>query len=95
MTYTIDRFEDGGLAVLETDAGESVMVPRAQVPPEAREGDVLLELDGRLASGIGVSTDILEAAGKAYLRALSIALDNAVSEAERVLEAEAKKTPTP
>jgi 2-isopropylmalate synthase len=59
------------------------------------EVHVLLELDGRLASGIGVSTDILEAAGKAYLRALSIALDNAVSEAEHVLEAEAKKTPTP
>jgi 2-isopropylmalate synthase len=59
------------------------------------EVNVLLELDGRLASGIGVSTDILEASGKAYLRALSNALDNAVSEAERVLEAEAKKTPTP
>jgi hypothetical protein len=42
-----------------------------------------------------VSTDILEASGKAYLRALSNALDNAVSEAERVLEQEAKKTPTP
>ena len=59
------------------------------------EVNVLLELDGRLSSGIGVSTDILEASGKAYLRAISNALDNAVSEAERVLEAEAKKTPTP
>src|SRR6201999_2866802 len=35
------------------------------------ETTVLLELDGRVASGAGVSTDILEAAGKAYLRALS------------------------
>ena len=35
------------------------------------EVTVLLELDGRTASGAGVSTDILEAAGKAYLRALS------------------------
>ena len=51
MNYTIDRFEDGGLAVLETDAGESVMVPRAQVPPEAREGDVLLELDASVIDG--------------------------------------------
>lgn len=44
MPYTIDRFEDNGLAVLETDSGESVLVPRAHVPPEAREGDVLVEL---------------------------------------------------
>ncbi|HEX2125184.1 MAG TPA: 2-isopropylmalate synthase [Thermoleophilaceae bacterium] len=38
------------------------------------EVTVLLELDGTLASGVGVSTDILEASGKAYLRALSNAL---------------------
>jgi 2-isopropylmalate synthase len=60
------------------------------------EVTVLLELGGRLASGAGVSTDILEASGKAYLRALSNALsDDAVAEAERVLEREARKTPTP
>jgi 2-isopropylmalate synthase len=54
------------------------------------EVTVLLELHGRLASGVGVSTDILEASGKAYLRALSSALgDDAVAEAERVLEREA------
>jgi hypothetical protein len=42
-----------------------------------------------------VSTDILEASGKAYLRALSNALsDDAVAEAERVLEREAR-APTP
>src|SRR5205085_7148629 len=35
------------------------------------EVTVLLELDGELASGQGVSTDILEASGRAYLRALS------------------------
>ena len=57
---------------------------------------IQLELDGRLASGAGVSTDILEASGKAYLRALSNALsDDAVAEAEHVLERESKKTPTP
>ncbi|MDQ3936560.1 MAG: 2-isopropylmalate synthase [Actinomycetota bacterium] len=38
------------------------------------EVSVLLELNGRIASGAGVSTDILEASGKAYLRALSNAL---------------------
>ena len=48
------------------------------------EVTVLLELDGHLASGVGVSTDILEASGKAYLRALSNVLsDDAVAEAER------------
>lgn len=44
MTYTIDRFEDNDLAVLETDAGKSVTVPRLYIPPQAREGDVLVEL---------------------------------------------------
>ena len=42
------------------------------------EVTVLLELDGRLASGQGVSTDILEASGRAYLRALSNALAGAL-----------------
>jgi 2-isopropylmalate synthase len=59
------------------------------------EVTVLLELDGRLASGAGVSTDILEASGRAYLRALSNALaESAAAEAEHHLEA-ASKTPTP
>jgi 2-isopropylmalate synthase len=57
------------------------------------EVTVLLELDGRTAAGTGVSTDILEASGKAYLRALSSALsDDAVAEAERVLEESWPKT---
>jgi 2-isopropylmalate synthase len=56
---------------------------------------VLLELDGRLATGVGVSTDILEASGKAYLRALSNLLDvSAAAEAEHHLE-QAAKSPTP
>jgi 2-isopropylmalate synthase len=38
------------------------------------EVTVLLELEGVLASGQGVSTDILEASGRAYLRALANAL---------------------
>ncbi len=42
--FTIDRFEDNDLVVLETDNGTSMDVPRAHVPPEAREGDVLVEL---------------------------------------------------
>jgi len=34
---------------------------------------VVLELDGQSASGQGVATDILEAGGRAYVRALSVA----------------------
>ncbi len=67
------------------------------------EVTVLLELNGALASGVGVSTDILEASGKAYLRALSTALakaeqdwgGSAAEEAEAHLEREQRSTPTP
>jgi 2-isopropylmalate synthase len=61
------------------------------------EVTVVLELGGRLASGVGVSTDILEASGKAYLRALSNAVaESPEAEAERHPErAEAARTPTP
>ena len=38
------------------------------------EVSLLIELDGKLASGQGVSTDTIEASGRAYLRALSNAL---------------------
>jgi 2-isopropylmalate synthase len=58
------------------------------------EVTVLLELDGQVASGAGVSTDILEASGKAYLRAISnVRSDDAVAEAERLLEQEARSAP--
>jgi 2-isopropylmalate synthase len=56
------------------------------------EVTVLLELDGILASGVGVSTDILEAAGKAYLRALSNALAEEAAPEEAVAP-EAVATP--
>ena len=64
------------------------------------ETTVLLELDGVTAQGQGVSTDILEASGRAYLRALSNALANsAAAEAEHHLarspEAERAVEPTP
>ena len=59
------------------------------------EVTVLLELDGKLASGQGVSTDILEASGKAYLRALSNAqADSPVAEAEHHLRAETEAAPS-
>src|SRR5213078_3199157 len=43
------------------------------------EVTVLLELNGFLASGQGVSTDILEASGRAYLRALSNGLSESAA----------------
>jgi 2-isopropylmalate synthase len=60
------------------------------------EVTVLLEYQGQLASGQGVSTDILEASGRAYLRALTNALANAsaAEEAESEVE-EPAPTPTP
>jgi 2-isopropylmalate synthase len=59
------------------------------------EVTVLLEYHGKTVSGAGVSTDILEASGRAYLRALTNALgDSPVVEAEHHLE-EAARTPAP
>ena len=51
------------------------------------EVTVMLRAHGRLASGQGVSTDIIEASARAYVRALSNALDGAaVREAESVAD---------
>src|SRR3954447_12926275 len=57
------------------------------------ETSVLLELDGQLSSGQGVSTDILEASGRAYLRALSNALAARERAGESEPEAVAATTP--
>jgi 2-isopropylmalate synthase len=55
------------------------------------ETSVVLEVDGRTASGQGVATDILEAAARAYVRALTAAAqrERAAAEARKEL------TPTP
>jgi 2-isopropylmalate synthase len=56
---------------------------------------VVLRADGRTASGQGVSTDIIEASGRAYVRALSNLLDgSAIAEAEEAT-ADAVKEHTP
>ena len=39
--YTLDRFEDNGWAVLETPEGTMLDVPRAWLPTNASEGDLL------------------------------------------------------
>ncbi len=59
------------------------------------EVTVMLRVDDRLASGQGVSTDIIEASARAYVRALSNAIDGAaVREAESVV-AESARAPLP
>ena len=57
------------------------------------EVTVMLRAHGRLASGQGVATDILEASARAYVRALSNALEGAaVREAEEVAADAASRT---
>jgi 2-isopropylmalate synthase len=60
------------------------------------EVTVMLRAHGRLASGQGVATDILEASARAYVRALSNALEGAaVREAEGVTASAASEPATP
>jgi 2-isopropylmalate synthase len=60
------------------------------------EVTVMLRAHGRLASGQGVATDILEASARAYVRALSNALEGAaVREAEDVTARAASEPATP
>jgi 2-isopropylmalate synthase len=58
---------------------------------------VMLRVAGRLATGQGVATDILEASARAYVRALSNALEGAaIREAEAATaEAAVERTPGP
>jgi 2-isopropylmalate synthase len=61
------------------------------------EVTVVLRASGRLATGQGVATDILEASARAYVRALSNALEGAaIREAEEATaEASTERTPGP
>jgi 2-isopropylmalate synthase len=61
------------------------------------EVTVMLRAAGRLATGQGVATDILEASARAYVRALSNALEGAaIREAEAATaEAAVERTPGP
>jgi 2-isopropylmalate synthase len=60
------------------------------------EVTVMLRAHGRLASGQGVATDILEASARAYVRALSNALEGAaIREAEEVAADAAGQPVTP
>jgi 2-isopropylmalate synthase len=57
------------------------------------ETSVVLELDGISGSGQGVSTDILEAAGRAYVRALSNAVRRHAAGRAEPAEADAVAAP--
>jgi 2-isopropylmalate synthase len=59
------------------------------------EVTVMLRAAGRLASGQGVSTDILEASARAYVRALSNAIEGAAIREAEALTAEAATERTP
>jgi 2-isopropylmalate synthase len=60
------------------------------------EVTVMLRAHGRLSSGQGVATDILEASARAYVRALSNALEGAaIREAEEVAAGAAAEPATP
>ncbi len=45
--FCIDRFE-GELAVCEAEDGSFVTIAKSLLPPQAREGDCLLEENGQL-----------------------------------------------
>jgi 2-isopropylmalate synthase len=101
-SFTGDGPIDAFFSAINAATGRDARLKEFQVSAVTGGRDALgevtvrLELDGRIASGQGVSTDILEAAGKAYLRALNNVLrDSPVAEAEHHLEREAKSTPTP
>ncbi len=61
------------------------------------EVTVMLRTDGRLATGVGVATDILEASARAYLRALSNSLEGAATREAEAATADAavERTPGP
>jgi len=61
------------------------------------EVSVMLRTDGRLATGVGVATDIVEASARAYLRALSNSLQGAATREAEAATAEAaiERTPGP
>jgi 2-isopropylmalate synthase len=59
------------------------------------EVTVILRAAGRLATGQGVATDILEASARAYVRALSNALEGAATREAEAATAEAAQERTP
>jgi 2-isopropylmalate synthase len=75
-----DGAVDALLRAINTAIGSSAVLKEYYVSAATADTDaiaevsVLVELDGKLASGQGVSTDTLEATARAYLRAVSNAV---------------------
>lgn len=46
MRLTVDRFE-GIYAVCETEAGEMVNIPRAELSGKVKEGDIILKINNQ------------------------------------------------
>ncbi len=59
------------------------------------ETSVVLELGGVVGAGQGVSTDILEAGARAYVRALSVAIRRRALEENAEAGSQADAVPTP
>ncbi len=56
-SYVIDRFEGEDWAILEDEHTASYRVPRRNLPPDAREGDVLVGLLGDGGSSSALTVD--------------------------------------
>jgi 2-isopropylmalate synthase len=95
----VDAIFSAILAAVDTEAELREYRVGAVTGGEDALGEVTVTLraDGRLASGQGVATSILEASARAYVRALSNALDGAaIAQAEdATADAATERTPGP
>jgi 2-isopropylmalate synthase len=84
-------------AATAVDARLQEFVIGAVTPGQDALGEVsiVLEVAGKPGSGQGVSTDIIEAAGRAYVRALSVAVRRAEQAARAPAATEAELASTP
>jgi hypothetical protein len=61
-TYVVDAFEARGLAALESDQGERLVVPRSWLPEGAGEGHVIRVARGGAGARVTLSLELDEAA---------------------------------
>ena len=75
-SYVVDRLEDADLVILEDEQGRSLTVPRAWLPNELGEGDVVVVEQQEL-----ISED--EAGFTTSYRGLDVYVDHAATQARR------------
>ena len=63
--YTLDRVESGNWAVLEDEHATTFRVPRAWLPPDTREGDVVTVSAEASEPGAAVLRFVLDADARA------------------------------